>query len=74
MSFSFDVRRGLVIIQVEVSGPSGSAILSFALDTGATATLINQSRMMQLAMIPQPNPTDSKSQHEAESNLFHKSQ
>ena len=41
MSFSFDVRHGLVIIQVEVSGPSGSAILSFALDTGATATLIN---------------------------------
>lgn len=56
MSFPFNAKRGLVIVQVEVSGTSGSAILSLALDTGATATLINQSRLMQLGYDPAAQP------------------
>ncbi len=56
MRFSFNAKRGLIIVQVEVSGPSGSAILSLALDTGATATLINQSRLMQVGYDPAAQP------------------
>ena len=44
-------------MRVLVTGPSDiqplrTAILSLALDTGATATLINQSRLMQLGYDP----------------------
>jgi len=38
---SFDPERGLVVVQTEVFGPSGSIVLRLALDTGATATMIN---------------------------------
>lgn len=41
MSWSFDPERGLVVVQTEVFGPSGSIVLRLALDTGATATMIN---------------------------------
>ncbi len=41
MSFSFDPGDGLVVVNVELKGPSGSAILRLALDTGASTTLIN---------------------------------
>jgi len=42
----------LVIVHAEVWGPSGSAVLSLALDTGATFTLVNQGRLMQLGYDP----------------------
>lgn len=60
MSFNFNARRGLIIVQVEVSGPSGSGIVSLALDTGATGTLINQSRLMQLGYDPAAQPDRSQ--------------
>lgn len=41
MSFPFDARRGLVIVQAELFGPSGSIVLRLALDTGATGTMVN---------------------------------
>ena len=41
MSFSFDSHQGLIIVRTELAGPSGSAVLRLALDTGATGTLIN---------------------------------
>jgi hypothetical protein len=41
MSCSFNPTRGLVVVQAELFGPSGSIILRLALDTGATGTLIN---------------------------------
>lgn len=56
MSFAFTSTRGLIMVQVKVTRPSGSAILSLALDTGATATLINQSRLMQLGYDPAAQP------------------
>lgn len=56
MSFSFNAESGLIIVQVEISGSAGNAILSLALDTGATATLINQSRLMQLGYDPAARP------------------
>ena len=56
MTFPFDAKLGLIVVQVEIMGPSGSAILSLALDTGATATLVNQSRLMQLGYDPAAQP------------------
>ena len=41
MSYSFNPERGLVVVQAEVFGPSGSIVLRLALDTGATATMIS---------------------------------
>jgi hypothetical protein len=40
MSVSFDPNEGLVVLAVQLTGPSGSAILRLALDTGATRTLL----------------------------------
>lgn len=52
MSFAFNPHRGLIIVRAEIWGPSGSGILSLALDTGATFTLLNQSRLLQLGYDP----------------------
>ena len=41
MSFTFDPESGLVVVNAEISGPSGAAVLRVALDTGASRTLIN---------------------------------
>jgi hypothetical protein len=49
MTYSFDPRQGLIIIQAELAGPSGAAILRLALDTGATGTLINTGMVVYLA-------------------------
>ena len=41
MTFAFNRNKGLIIVFAEVFGPAGSVILRLALDTGATATLLN---------------------------------
>ena len=41
MSISFNPRQGLIIIPVEIFGVSGSSVLRFALDTGASYTVIS---------------------------------
>jgi hypothetical protein len=41
MTISFRSRQGLIIIPIEVFGPSGSTILRIALDTGAVYTVIS---------------------------------
>ncbi len=56
MNFSFNAKRGLTVVQVEVTGSSSSAIVSLALDTWATGTLINQSRLMQMDYDPASQP------------------
>jgi predicted aspartyl protease len=52
MSFTFDPRKGLVTVRAELFGPSGSAILSLALDTGATRTLINVGMIVSIGYDP----------------------
>lgn len=52
MSSSFDARRGLIVIPVELFGPSGSAVLRLALDTGATGTLVNVGILVALGYDP----------------------
>ena len=41
MTQPFDPDQGLVVVQSELFGPSGSIVLRLAVDTGATSTLLN---------------------------------
>jgi predicted aspartyl protease len=57
MSFSFNPRQGLVVVGAELEGPSGAAILRFALDTGATSTLVNLAMLVGVGYDPGTAPT-----------------
>ncbi len=52
MSVSFNAQQGLIIVRVELFGPTGSAILRFALDTGATKTMINVAPLVAVGYDP----------------------
>lgn len=52
MSFSFNSHSGLIIVHTELEGPSGSAILRLALDTGATSTTINVGMLVSIGYDP----------------------
>jgi hypothetical protein len=52
VTFTFDPNQGLVIVATEIWGPSGSAVLRLALDTGATGTLINAAPLVALGYDP----------------------
>ena len=52
MTFGFDPDIGLVIVQAELWGPDGSAVLRLALDTGAMTTLINASPLALVGYDP----------------------
>ncbi|HEX6963605.1 MAG TPA: aspartyl protease family protein [Lacipirellula sp.] len=41
MTYRFDAGGGLIVVAAEIEGPTGSAIVRMALDTGATCTLVN---------------------------------
>lgn len=48
MSLAFEPAAGLIFVAAEVFGPEGNAVLRFALDTGATDTLINAAPLIAL--------------------------
>lgn len=52
MSFPFDPQQGLIIVPAELWGPSGSAVLRLALDTGATGTVVNIGMLVALGYDP----------------------
>jgi hypothetical protein len=52
MSVPFAPQSGLIIVGATVIGPSGSAVLRLALDTGATGTLINVGMLVALGYDP----------------------
>jgi predicted aspartyl protease len=56
MTFSFDPHQGLIMIQAELEGPSGTAILRLAMDTGATGTLINVGMVVSIGYDPSLAP------------------
>jgi predicted aspartyl protease len=41
MTTGFNPHEGLIVVKAVIEGPSGSAVVRLALDTGATGTLIN---------------------------------
>ncbi len=56
MNEPFDPERGLIVVQAEVFGPSGSIILRMALDTGATGTMINVAPLAAIGYDPSLAP------------------
>ena len=52
MKYLFDAQQGLIIVQAELFGPSGSAVLRLGLDTGATSTIINVAMLVALGYDP----------------------
>ena len=52
MSYPFNAQHGLIVVLAELFGPSGSAVLRLALDTGATATLINVGHLVAIGYDP----------------------
>jgi predicted aspartyl protease len=52
MSVPFHPQQGLVMVHAAVDGPSGSAVLQLALDTGATGTMINAGMLVALGYDP----------------------
>lgn len=52
MNFPFDPQQGLILVRVELWGPSGSAVLRLALDTGATFTVVNIGMLVALGYDP----------------------
>jgi predicted aspartyl protease len=52
VSVAFNRQRGLIILQCEVWGRAGSAVLRPALDTGATRTTINTAPIVALGYDP----------------------
>jgi predicted aspartyl protease len=48
MSSAFDPHQGLIIVNSEIVGVSGTAVLRLALDTGATTTLINSDMLLSI--------------------------
>lgn len=52
MSFGFEPAYGLVIVQAELWGPTGSTVLRMALDTGAITTLINATPLVWVGYDP----------------------
>ena len=56
MNYPFNAQRGLIVIQAEIQGPSGSIVLRLALDTGATGTMINVAPLITIGYDPSLTP------------------
>jgi predicted aspartyl protease len=56
VSSAFDPHQGLIIVHAEVWGPTGSAVLRLALDTGATVTLLSTAMLVALGYDPALSP------------------
>jgi len=56
LSFSFNPEAGLVVVQAEIHGPVGRIVLRLALDTGATATMINTALLVAAGYDPSSAP------------------
>ncbi len=52
----FNVKRGLIVVRAELFGPSGSAILQLALETGAIGTMINVGLLIAIGYNPSLAP------------------
>ena len=52
MSTTFNPRQGLIMVGAELFGPTGSAVLRFALDTGATSTIVNVGLLVAIGYDP----------------------
>jgi Aspartyl protease len=56
MSFPFNPQQGLLLVQAVLDGPTGTATLRMALDTGATGTLISSAILVAVGYDPSAAP------------------
>ena len=56
MTYLFRAARGLIIVLVELFGPSDSMVVRMALDTGATTTLVNSGVLTAIGCNPALEP------------------
>lgn len=52
MSHVFNARAGLILVEMELSGPTGTAGAILILDTGATSTSLNQNLLRAVGYDP----------------------
>lgn len=52
MNIQFKPKQGLIVVNAEIEGPTGKAILRLALDTGATSTVIHAGMLVALGYDP----------------------
>lgn len=52
MSWPFSARAGLVLVEAEVSGPTGTNAALLVLDTGATTTALNTDLLRSIGYDP----------------------
>jgi len=52
MRVSFDPSQGLIVVPTRLTGPTGTLIARFALDTGATGTMANWDILASLGIDP----------------------
>jgi predicted aspartyl protease len=56
VNYPFNPEHGLIVVQAEVFGPSGSIVLRLALDTGATGTMMNVAPLAAIGYDPSLAP------------------
>lgn len=56
MTAPFDPRQGPILIEAEVSGPTGRSNLQLLLDTGATMTVIDPTLLVAVGYDPAASP------------------
>jgi predicted aspartyl protease len=52
MTQSFNARSGLILVEAEISGPTGTVGATLVLDTGATSTTLNRSVLRSIGYDP----------------------
>ena len=52
MTFHFDADAALILVSAKLIGPDGTTLLSMALDTGASRTLINEDVLRSVGYDP----------------------
>jgi predicted aspartyl protease len=52
VSHAFNARAGVIVVEAEVSGPSGKADAVLVLDTGATSTSLNADVLRSIGYDP----------------------
>jgi predicted aspartyl protease len=52
MTYPFNPRGGLIVVETFVEGPTSKAVLRLALDTGATNTLVNTAMLVAVGYDP----------------------
>ncbi len=56
MSVRFNGQAGLILVTAQIWGPSGDTYAQLALDTGASATVINQGKLVSVGYDPAAAP------------------